>query len=182
MCEPTTIALALSAVATVSQGYAAKQKGKFDFGVAKFNARQLENEAVQTRNVGVEEENRQRRKSAELLSRQRAQLAAQNVELGSGSAEQIQQNTIDLGEIDALRIRSNFERQAESLEDQAGITLAQGRAAKSAGNRAFTTSIVGAGASFLGSPQGGQFASKWFGKNSSAALAGTPTPFAGGFV
>lgn len=171
MCEPVTIALALSATATVAQGFAAKQKGKFDFGVAKFNARQLENEATQTRNVGVEEENRKRRQTAELLSRQRVQLAAQGVELGSGSAEQIQQNTVDLGEVDALRVRSNFERQADSLEDQAGLTLAQGKAAKSAGNRAFLTSIVAAGGSFLGSAQGTKFASKWFGKNSAALAA-----------
>jgi hypothetical protein len=181
MCEPTTIALALSATATVAQGFSAKQKGKFDFGVAKFNARQLENEATQTKNVGVEEENRKRRQTAELLSRQRVQLAAQGVELGSGSAEQLQQNTIDLGEVDALRVRSNFELQAQSREDQAGLTLAQGKAAKSAGNRAFLTSLVTAGGTALIGGGGGQFASKWFGKGS-AALAGTPTPFAAGIV
>lgn len=174
MCEPVTIGMAISAAATVAQGYAAKQKGEFDYGVAKFNARQLENEATQTRNVGVEQENEQRRRTAELLSRQRTQIAAQGVELGTGTAAQIQDNTVDLGEVDALRIRSNFEQQAESLEDRAELTTAQGRAAKSAGNRAFATSIAVASGSFLGSEAGSKFASKWFGSNS-ALMSGSPT-------
>lgn len=173
MCEPATIAATVSVVSTVAQGFQAKQQGEFQEGVSRYNARQLENEAVQTRNIGVEEENRQREQTAQLLSRQRAQIAASGVEIGAGSALQIQEDTQTIGEIDALRIRSNFERQAGSLEEQAELELVQGESAAEAGRSAFTGSLlsvgVGAGASALS----GGVASKWFTPSSSASQVAT---------
>jgi len=109
----------IAAVAVISLVYTVRtqqQKQEYDEGVANYNARVAENDAQKTRKAGVEAENIQRRKTAELLSKQRAQLGASNVELTSGSALQLQEDTISLGEADALRIRSNFEEKASSLE------------------------------------------------------------------
>ena len=150
MCEPATIAIAIAASGAVMQGYAAKQQGEFENDVSKYNARQLDNEATRTRNKGTEEEIKQRDKTAQLTSLQRAQLGASGVDIGSGSALALQQDAELIGEADALRIRSNFSDAATSLEDQSDITRSQGRAALQGGQKAFAGSLLSAGGSVAG--------------------------------
>jgi hypothetical protein len=164
MCEPTTIAIAAIATSQVMQGYAAKQQGEFENDVARYNARQIENEATRTRNIGTEEEIKHREKVAQLTSMQRAQLAASGVDVESGSALALQEDAETLGEADALRIRSNFQDRATSLEGQADITRSQGRAAQTAGQRAFAGSLLSAG---------GTVAGKWYTPTSSATSSTT---------
>lgn len=168
MCEPTTI---MAAVAVVSAAFTANQQvkqGKFQNATAKYNARVAENEAEETRNAGVEAENIQRRKTAELLSKQRAQLGAGNIDLTSGSALQLQEETVALGEADALRIRSNFSNQASSLDTGAALTTSQGEFAESAGKGAAFGTLLQGTSSVLGSG----VADKWFTPSSAAATGG----------
>lgn len=140
MCDPVTATVAVTAIAGGMTAYQQQQQGKFQRGVAEYNARVAENEAQEVRNVGIERENIQRRRTAELLSKQRAQLGAANVDLGSGSALQLQEDTELLGEVDALRIRENFLNRASSLDTGAGLTRRQGEFAEAAGrNRAGAT-------------------------------------------
>ena len=158
MCDPVTLSAVASITGAVAAGYQQVQQGRFQQGVADYNARVAENEAEETRNAGVEEENKQRQKTAQLLSKQRAQLGASGVDLTSGSALQIQQDTQTLGEVDALRIRSNFENQATSLETGADLTRTEGANARSAGfGRAAGTLLSGAGTAL-----GTGVADKWF--------------------
>lgn len=166
MCSPMAIVAGLQIVSTVSEGYAAKQKGKYENKVAQYNARVQENEATRARNIGVEEENIQREKTAQLLSKQRAEIGAAGVSLTSGSALDIQEQTELLGEVDALRIKSNFQIQAESLESQARLTRATGVAAKRAGDQAFTGSLLAAGGTLLATG----VAAKWFTPSSAAKV------------
>jgi len=164
MCEPTTI---MAAVAVVSAAFTANQQvkqGKFQKATADYNARVAENEAEETRNAGVERENIQRRKTAELLSKQRAQLGAGNIDLTSGSALQLQEETVALGEADALRIRSNFANQASSLDTGAALTTSQGEFAESAGKSAATGTLLQATSTVLGTG----VADKWFTPSSAA--------------
>ena len=144
MCEPTTIAYVVMAVAAVMKGKQDRQQGRFQNKVAKFNARQQENEAVNTRNAGVKAENKQRRATAELIARQRAQLGAANIELGSGSAFQLQDDAATLGEVDALTIRDNFENRASALDSGSTLSLAKGANAESAGQQSFNISLLSA--------------------------------------
>lgn len=167
MCDPVTIATVTAATATVAQGYSARQQGIYQNEVSKYNARQASNEATRVRNLGVEEENRQREATAQLAARQRAQLAAQGVDLESGSAALIQEDTQVLGEADALRIRSNFEQRAESLDERSELIRDQGKKAASAGKFNFGVSLLQAGASM-----GGAYASKWYSANSAANVTG----------
>lgn len=169
MCEPTTI---MAAVAVVSGAFTAQQQraqGKFQKGVADYNARVAENEAEETRAAGVERENIQRRRTAELISKQRAQLGAANVDIGSGSALQLQEDAEILGEADALRIRSNFERRAGSLDTSAELTESQGEFAESAGKNAAIGTLLSTAAT-VGSTG---VADKWFTPNSAATQVGT---------
>lgn len=164
MCNPVA---AQAVVAVVGAAYSARQQqqqGKFQKGVAEYNARVSENEAEETRTVGVERENLQRRKVSELLSHQRAQLAAANLDLSSGSALQLQEETVALGEADALRIRSNFDRQAGALDTSATLTEQQGEFAESAAGSAATGTLLSGAGTALGTG----VADKWFTASSAA--------------
>lgn len=164
MCDPVTIAVVVSAASTVAQGYAAKQQGEYANKVAQYNARNQENQATQVRNQGTEAENIQRERVAQLVSKQRAQLSAANVDIGSGSAAGLIQDTEIMGAADALRIKTNYADQGKAIEDQAVLTRAEGAAKEQAGDNAFMGSILGASAAFAGSP----VASKWFTPSSAA--------------
>lgn len=166
MCEPMTIATTLAVVSIVGQGYAAKKQGKYKKGVADYNARVQKNEATEVRAKGVEEENIQRERTAKLLSKQRAQMGAANIELGTGSALDIQEETELLGEVDALRIKSSFERKATSLETGAELTRAEGVAAEKAGKQAFYSSLLSGGGQAAGGVSG-----KWFTPDSAGATS-----------
>jgi len=160
---------------TAVQMQTQRAEGKYRKGVADYNARVAENEAQEVRAAGVEAENIQRRKTAELLAKQRAQLGAAGVELGTGSALQLQEDTITLGEADALRIRSNFEAKVGSLETGAELTRSQGTFAESiAKTKSFGTLLSG-----TSKVMGTGVADKWFTPGSAAAQP-TVGPLAGG--
>ena len=177
MCDPITMtamaaatssAGAAATIGAVSAAYSAVQsvqQGNYQNKVAKYNARVTENEAQQTRNKGNEEENAQREATAQLLSKQRAQLGASGVELDSGSALQLQTDTERLGELDAGRIRSNTDYAVSSLEESARLQRADGKNAQRAGRTEAFTTILGQAASTLNSG----VADKWFTKDSAAA-------------
>lgn len=157
MCEPVTIlavsGLVMSAVSSVQQGNAAKSAGRY-------NAREAENEATRTRNKGTEEENKQRQRVSALASRQRAALGASGVDIDSGSAAAIQEDTKLFGEVDALRIRTNFQDRAGSLDRGAELTRAQGDSAQRAGQFKAAGSLLSAA--------GAGVSSKWYTPDSSA--------------
>lgn len=187
MCEPTTVTMTYLAIASGAVSAASQiQQGNEANAVAKYNAREQENQATRVRNKGTEEENIKRRETAEFLSKQRAMLGASGIDLGSGSAADLQQDTELLGEVDALRIRSNFDDQATQMERQAELTRQQGRSAKRAGqisalgtalSTAATVGMINAtpvgagelgknGAASIGGKGG--FSGKWYTPDSSA--------------
>lgn len=176
MCDPITIAATATLVSTAFTARSQYQQGKYQRGVARYNARVAENEAQETRRIGVEEENIQRRRIAETLSKQRAQIGASGLELTSGSPAQLQQDTVTLGEADALRIRSNFEARAQSLETGVGLTRSQGAFAQSVGQQQAVGTILSGTSQALGTG----IADKWFQPNSAAFQIQQQTGFAGG--
>lgn len=123
MCDPVTAAVAMGGL----QMYSSVQQGRADLAVAKYNARQQKNQAIRTRNKGVEEENRLRQATAEKVSRQRAQLAAGGVDVGAGTAVDIQEGTLAVGEADALTLRNNYQQEAQAMDEQSRLTLLTGR-------------------------------------------------------
>lgn len=172
MCDPVSITTAVVAVvgAAMQQRQARAQAGAVE-DQAEYNARVSENEAVKARNLATEQENDHRLKVARLAAAQRAQLGAAGVDLGSGSALQLQEDTQSLGEADALRIRQSGTSRVEALQTQAGLTRAEGA------TRAFQIKSQGranAAGTLLGGASGaiGGVASKWFKPNSAAVVSG----------
>jgi hypothetical protein len=172
MCNPALIGVVIQGVATIGKGIAAKQQGKQAQTVANYNAALLEQEAIKTRKKGAEAEGIHREKVANLISSQKAASAASGVEVGTGSAAQIREDTAVMGEADALRIRTHFGEAATNLETEAEFTRTQGTAAAKAGRQAFAGGLLSAAGGFLGSDVGGGVASTWFTPDSAINLQG----------
>lgn len=174
MCGMVPLMVASLALTAVSTGYTMQQQreqGKYQKGVADYNARVSENEAQETINAGTERENIHRRKTAELLSKQRAQLGAANVDLSSGSALQLQQDTVTLGEADALRIRSNFDKRSDALNTRATLTRSDGEFAESAGKSAAVGTLLSGASKMIDTG----VSAKWFTPDSAANTVAATT-------
>lgn len=102
---------------------------------------------------GAVEEEKVRRETAALTGRQRAVMAAGNVDIGSGSSLAVLGDTAQLGELDAQTVRNNAQR--ESSYHQTNATLS-GMAAKDARRAGYIGAVgtLAGGASAL--------AEKWY--------------------
>lgn len=168
MCSVTAWQVALTAYASYYTAESQENQGKYESGVAKYNKRVAENTAQRVQDKGTKEENIQREKTAQLLAKQRAQLGAANVGLETGTALQLQQDTVTLGEADALRVRSNTEFKVQSLLTKGELLGYDAENALTAGKNKATGSLLSGAASVSGSG----VADKWFSPNSSAKTSG----------
>lgn len=125
MCEPVTITTALAIAAA---GYSAKaqyEQGKYQSKVSKNNAiikNQLAADAISRGRVA---EDNKRMQVAQAKSMQRAKFGASGVDVNMGSASDIQADTAMIGELDALTIRNNAEREAYGFRVGASNAEAQ---------------------------------------------------------
>lgn len=152
MCEPVTIGLAIvGVVGALQQGQAAKSAAKSDAKIANHNAVLANRKAEDARTRGAQEGRAKQIQTMQLLGLQRAAAAGAGVQVDSGSALKLTEDTAMFGKLDELTIRNNAERQALGFEGQASIFGAEAEAAKAAGSAAETASFINAGSSLLGS-------------------------------
>lgn len=116
MCEPTTIMLVASMALTAGAGlYAAdasKKAGEAQNTIAQRNAELEDYKGQMATNIGAVAEENHRAKVRQMVGSQRATLAANGVDLGSGTALDLIGETAEFGEADALTIRYNAAREA----------------------------------------------------------------------
>jgi hypothetical protein len=156
MCEPATLALAATAIGgvvsaggAIMQGQAQAKQAKYQAGVERNNAMIAGWQAEDATQRGQIEEQRQRLATARLRGAQRAGMAANGVDIDSGSPLDILMDTAQLGELDALTIRSNAEREAYGFRSQSGNLMAQAGLTTMAGRSASTAGYIGAGSTLL---------------------------------
>lgn len=166
MCNPMLVSVAMAAFSARQQS----QQASYQAGVNDYNARVAENEAEDVRSIGVEEENRVRLRTAQLIGKQEAQIGAAGVRSDVGSPAQLISDTQLIGEADALRVRGSFTRQAEALETGGALlSSSAGASRQAAGNLGAASTILtaGAGAAAINS--------QWYSPDSSALqTAATP--------
>ena len=108
---------------------AAKAEGNFQAGVLGLNADLADRAAEDSILRGKEAANKSRAATRQLAGAQRATLAAQGIDINTGSAADLQLETQDLGELDVLTISNNAQREAygykvESWNDRQQAKLA----------------------------------------------------------
>lgn len=156
MCEPTTMliaATAITAAGSVVGGINQNNQAKYQAQVANQNAALERNSANDARARGAIEEQRQYRRTAQLLGVQRAALASNGVEVDFGSAADLQTDTKTIGWEDAATIRENTVREARGFEINAYNDVAKGKAARAQGKAALIGGIFNAGSTILGGAQ-----------------------------
>lgn len=106
---------ATNVLGAANQVSAISDRNKFMEKQRKLDLRVGEMQAKDAEARGRESEKRHRQDVKQLIGDQRAALAAQGVEVDSGSAAEIQEQTAELGELDALTIRNNARLEAMGL-------------------------------------------------------------------
>lgn len=138
----TTIAVAAAVASASVSAYAAYESGQSQKKAADYNAemqRRAADDALQRGAISAAEH---REKVRSLVAKQEAAGAAGGLDTGSGSMLKTMVDTAGMGELDALRIQNNAQREASGLQAEAINTQYLGRAAA-------RTGALNAGASLL---------------------------------
>ena len=158
------------AAASTVGSYFAAQSQKNALGaqadVADINARMAESTAQSALYQGQQQEISARLKTGQLKSSQRTAMAANGIDLGSGTATNILTSTDTMGEIDANTIAANAVRSAFGYRTQA--TNFQNDALMKRANASGISPIASAASSLLTSA--GQVASSWYSMNKAGVL------------
>jgi hypothetical protein len=164
--------MAAGAVANAYGSYRSSkaQQASLDYqsSVAENNAKTAQTQATFALNDGQTEAQTQDLKSAQMLGAQRAALAANNVDLGSGSANNILTTTKFMANRDHAQITDNAMRRAWGYEVQAADYSSNAKALSSMSDNISPGLAVGT--SLLGSAS--QVSSAW---NQYAAANGQPS-------
>lgn len=144
--------LVSGALGASRQSEATQQAYNYQAAVNKNNAQVAEWQAQDALQRGTKAEQAQRLKVAQLKSSQRAGFAARGVALDEGSPLAILQDTDMMGEMDALTIRDNAEKEAWGARMQGAnyssdsAMLSARAGAESSTGAAFGSLLTGAGA------------------------------------
>jgi hypothetical protein len=131
--------IVMDVIGKIKAGNAAKNIGDY-------NAAQYELQAQDAIQRGGADEEKFRAGVKTLIGGQRAGFAGQNVDIGQGTPVDVVSDTAFLGELDALTIRQNAQREAHGYQAMAENARLGGDAAKSAAYwSAGATALGGAG-------------------------------------
>lgn len=185
---PAAVWIASAVLTVASAAYqvdANKKMGAYEAEVAQQNKDLNNAKAEQAAVIGASAEDAQRAKVRQAIGAQRASLAANGIDLGSGTAEDMVAQTAQFGEYDALTTRYNAMNEAwgyrtEAINDQNAAAFAKART-----KNANTGIYLSTAASLASSAYGG-YASGAFGGGGNMAIsqatlgsAGTYTPMYG---
>lgn len=165
----TIVSTTMGIVGSVQQGKATQAQYNYQAEVNKRNAEVAQQNADQKRQEGIEESRMQRIKTLQRIGAQQAAMAANGIDISSGTALDTVEDTAAMGELDALTTRYNAETQAQAYENQANNFSNQANLDVFAGANAYQASKINAiGIAGQGMAQAGSVASNWYSPNSIA--------------
>lgn len=157
----------LSGASTAMPAYSQYQQGKYNEGLADYNAAVARNNAIsaeyqakdaEARGKTAEQEHRD--KIARLKASQRTAIAGSGFDLGFGSAVDTVADTAQIGEMDALTIRHNSAMEAWGYRNQANDYTAQAGGQSLNAQAASNTGLLNATGSLLTGSS--KVADKWY--------------------
>jgi hypothetical protein len=150
MAALTATLIGLTVAGTVMQARGQWKAGNAARDVGDFNAQVAEQQAQDALTRGREDEQQFRLGVKSIVASQRAGFAGQNVDVTQGSAVDVQADAAFLGELDALRIRTNAGREAWGYRMDAENSRLQGKNAQSASRWNAAGTVLGGGAQVAG--------------------------------
>lgn len=158
---------AMGVVSGVQQANAAKAQMNYQADVNKRNAKIAQANADMKRQEGIEESRLQKIRNLQKVGAQQAAMAANGIDVSSGTALDVVEDTAAMGELDALTTRYNAETQAQTYERQANNLTNQANMDIISGQNAYKSGITGAiGSGFKGLGDTASVASRWYTPNS----------------
>ena len=165
----TAISTTLSVVGSVQQAKATQAQYDYQAEVNRKNAKIAQDNADQKRQEGIEESRMQRIKTLQRIGSQQAAMAANGIDISSGTALDTVEDTAAMGELDALTTRYNSETQAQAFEHQASNFNNQANLDVFAGQNAYKAGMMNAAATgFAGLGKTAGVAANWYSPNSIA--------------
>ncbi len=131
-------------------GLNAMQQGKYESGIGKINARMAEDQARDSISLGREEAGQFYQQAGQVKGDQIAAMAANGIDIGSGTALTIQQDTEQGVQDDAHRLYRNIHERTKGHLVEAWNYREAAKAAKVAGKQAFIGSLFEAGSTLMG--------------------------------
>ena len=117
--DPVTMMALAQAGGSILQGYGSFRQAQNKQRAAEFNADMLDLQATDAISRGQLETQRVRQRGKSIIGQQRAGYASQGVDVSSGTAAQLADQTGQLSEQDAIRVKLDAMRQAWGLRSQA---------------------------------------------------------------
>lgn len=151
MCWMAAIPIGMALVGGMMGAQSANQQGDFQSGLLTQNAAFKNQAATETEMAGDTAADWQRVRTGQAVGTQRTAQAANGIDVNSGSAAQLQDDTSMLGELDALTIQNNAAREAYGYRVQAGQDMKNARQALTNAKSAATGSILGGFGNAFGS-------------------------------
>lgn len=142
-------AMIVTAAAGVYSADSSKKLGQYENEVAQQNANLEDYRAEQVGRAGAMAEEQHRQKVRQMVGTQRASLAANGIDLGSGTAEDMIGDTWSMGEADALTIRYNAMQEAWGLRTNATNLRSGGKAAVIRGKNEATGTYLSTAGSLM---------------------------------
>lgn len=150
--------LGATALGGVSGAYGAISSANAQAGAANYNASiaaqnaelAKKNEEIASQS-GMAQEAIQQQKTRAYVGELKTQQAASGVDVNSGSAVDVRSSAAELGELDALTVRSNATREAFSYGQQAESLKAESALDKFEASNASTAGGINAASTILGS-------------------------------
>lgn len=146
------VSVAVAVVGAVASAYGSQQQADYQSKIAERNAKIADNQAQEALARGEQDAIEIQRRGAALRSAQRASLGAKGIDLGYGTAADLQDQTDFFTQSDVATARTNARKNAWGYQAQAGGFVAEGENARYQGNLATTSSLLSAA---------GKVADKW---------------------
>ena len=158
----------MGVVSGIQNSNAQKAQADYQAEVARQNARIANQNASNERQEGIEEARLTRMKNLQKVASQQSSLAANNVDISSGTALDIVEDTATMGELDALNTRYNSETRANAYEQQANNYNNQAQLDAITGQNVYKSNVINALAKGFGglSSDFSSINDKWYSKNS----------------
>lgn len=147
----TALSTGMGVISSIQQGKAQSEQAKYQAEAAKENRQLEENAASAERRQGYDNMITRRQETAKIIGKQRAAAGASGAAVDAGSNLDLQLDTAQQGELDAINIYNqaldrayNHELQADNYARQAGAFSAQSKSARNSGYmNAFGTALGG---------------------------------------
>lgn len=155
MAALTAALLALTAANTISSAVSQKRQGDFAARAADTNAGLADQQASDAIARGEQDVARSRLGTRQLIGSQRAAIAGNGVDVGSGTSVDLQSDAAGMGALDALTLRNNAAREAFGYKVDAMNSRNDATMTRDATSSAVRSTLLTGAANMYGIAKGG---------------------------